>query len=117
MKRAIYSKLIDWKALPDSERKPLILEGARQVGKTWIARNLGENEFETYIELNFEKQTALRSLFESDFNLDRILLAIRAFSGKEVIPGKTLLFFDEIQWAPRGLLALKYFNDELKSRT
>ncbi len=115
MKRTIYSKLIDWKALPDSERKPLILEGARQVGKTWIARNLGENVFETYIELNFEKQTALRSLFESDFNLDRILLAIRAFSGKEVIPGKTLLFFDEIQWAPRGLLALKYFNDELKS--
>lgn len=114
MKRTVYKQLVEWKNIPGNDRKPLILEGARQVGKTWIARELGEKEFETYIELNFEKQTALRSLFELDFDLDRILLAIRAFSGKEVIPGKTLLFFDEIQWAPRGLLALKYFNDSLK---
>ncbi len=114
MKRFVYSQLLDWKRLPDEERKPLLLEGARQVGKTWLARELGTNEFEEYIELNFEKQVALRSLFELDFDLSRILLAISAFSGKDVIPGKTLLFFDEIQWAPRGLLSLKYFNDEMK---
>lgn len=114
MKRFVYSQLRDWKRLPDEERKPLLLEGARQVGKTWLARELGANEFKNYIELNFEKQVALRSLFELDFDLSRILLAISAFSGKDVIPGKTLLFFDEIQWAPRGLLSLKYFNDEMK---
>ena len=114
MKRFVYSQLLDWKRLPNEERKPLLLEGARQVGKTWLARELGANEFEEYIELNFEKQVALRSLFELDFDLSRILLAISAFSGKDVIPGKTLLFFDEIQWAPRGLLSLKYFNDEMK---
>ena len=112
MRRFAYTHLLEWKQTTDNERKPLILECARQVGKTWIARKLGENEFENYIELNFEKQTALRSLFELDFDFNRILLAISAFSGKKVIPGKTLLFLDEIQWAPRGLLSLKYFNDE-----
>lgn len=113
MIRTVYKKLEVWRHLPPEERKPLIIEGARQVGKTWLARELGEKEFEDYIELNFEKQTALRSLFELDFNLERILLAISAFSGKTVVPGKTLLFFDEIQWAPRGLLSLKYFYDEM----
>ena len=96
----------------DSNRKPLLIEGARQVGKTWLARELGNNEFESYIELNFEKQKALRTLFELDFDIQRIMLAISAFSGKTVTPGKTLIFFDEIQWAPRGLLCLKYFKDE-----
>lgn len=82
------------------------------MGKTWLARELGKNEFASYIELNFEKQQALRPLFELDFDIERIMLAISAFSGKTVTPGKTLIFFDEIQWAPRGLLCLKYFNDE-----
>ena len=113
MKRNAYRRLKEWSNLRDGERKPLILEGARQVGKTWLARELGQNEFEDFIELNFEKQVALRSLFDLDFNLDRILLAINAFSGKSVVPGKTLLFFDEIQWASRGLLSLKYFYDEM----
>ena len=113
MYRAVYDKLIEWSRSPVEDRKPLLMEGARQVGKTWLARELGRQEFENFIELNFEKQTALRSLFELDFDLGRILLAISAFSGKQVIPGRTLLFFDEIQWAPRGLLALKYFYDEM----
>lgn len=114
MKRFVYEQLLDWMKIPDEDRKPLILEGARQVGKTWLARRLGADEFENFIELNFEKQPSLRSLFEMDFDPDRIVRAIAAFSGKNVIPGKTLLFLDEIQWAPRGLLALKYFNDDLK---
>lgn len=115
VKRFSYRKLVEWKRTADNDRKPLIIEGARQVGKTWLARELGANEFENYIELNFEKQVALRSLFELDFNLERILLAISAFTGKTVIPGKTLLFLDEIQWAPRGLLALKYFKEDFSS--
>ena len=114
MKRFVYGQLLDWMKLPDGDRKPLILEGARQVGKTWLARELGTEEFENFIELNFEKQPSLRSLFEMDFDSERIFRAIAAFSGKKVIPGKTLLFLDEIQWAPRGLLALKYFNDDIK---
>lgn len=113
MKRFVYAQLLEWKQIPDDERKPLILEGARQVGKTWLARELGRNGFENYIELNFEKQTALRALFEFDFDFGRILLAISAFSGQKVIPGKTLLFLDEVQWAPRGLLSLKYFKEDL----
>ena len=113
MKRLAYKNLEEWAQTPPKQRKPLLMEGARQVGKTWLARELGENAFETFIELNFEKQVALRSLFELDFDLSRILLAITAFSGKKIVPGKTLLFLDEIQWAPRGLLALKYFLDEM----
>lgn len=112
MKRFIYDDLVKWSKKADNNRKPLLIEGARQVGKTWLARELGNNEFESYIELNFEKQKALRTLFELDFDIQRIMLAISAFSGKTVTPGKTLIFFDEIQWAPRGLLCLKYFKDE-----
>ena len=117
MRRFVYTQLLDWKNTPDCERKPLVVEGARQVGKTWLARELGANEFETFIELNFEKQPSLRSLFELDFDFERIFLAIMAFTGKKVEPGKTLLFLDEIQWAPRGLLALKYFNDDVRIKT
>lgn len=112
MKRFVYDSLVAWSRKPDGKRKPLLMEGARQVGKTWLARELGKNEFKSYIELNFEKQKALRSLFELDFDIGRILLAISAFSGKTVTVGETLIFFDEIQWAPRGLLSLKYFYDE-----
>ena len=112
MKRFAYESLVAWSRKPDGKRKPLLMEGARQVGKTWLARELGRNEFKSYIELNFEKQTALRSLFELDFDISRILLAISAFSGKTVTAGETLIFFDEIQWAPRGLLSLKYFFAE-----
>lgn len=111
MYRDAYNALVSWSKLPDGERKPLLIEGARQVGKTWLARELGNKEFDNFIELNFESQTALDDLFKLDFNIDRILLAISAFSGKTVVPGKTLLFFDEIQCAPRGLLSLKYFYD------
>ena len=111
MQRFIYKKAIEWCQIKDGERKPLLLEGARQVGKTWLAREIGKNEFENYIELNFENQPEIRTLFETDFKIDRILLAISAFTGKDIKPGKTLLFFDEIQWAHRGLLALKYFYD------
>ena len=111
MQRFVYDKAVEWCKTKDSERKPLLLEGARQVGKTWLAREIGKNEFENYIELNFENQPEVRTLFEDDFKIERILLAISAFTGKDIKPGKTLLFFDEIQWARRGLLALKYFYD------
>ena len=113
MKRQVFAQLIDWKNTPNDRRKPLILEGARQTGKTWLARELGKTEFLDLIEINFEKMVEARNLFEANFDLNRILLAIQALTGKRVIAGKTLLFFDEIQFARRGLLSLKYFNDEM----
>lgn len=115
MRRTIYNQLLTWKSTPDGLRKPLILEGARQTGKTWLARELGQNEFENFVEINFERIEEARTLFENNFDLQRILLAIQAITGKQVIPGKTLLFFDEIQFARRGLLSLKYFYEDMPS--
>lgn len=115
MRRTIYNQLLTWKNTPDGLRKPLILEGARQTGKTWLARELGLNEFENFVEINFERIEEARTLFENNFDLQRILLAIQAITGKQVIPGKTLLFFDEIQFARRGLLSLKYFYEDMPS--
>lgn len=115
MRRTIYNQLLTWKNTPDGLRKPLILEGARQTGKTWLARELGLNEFENFVEINFERIEEARTLFENNFDLQRMLLAIQAITGKQVIPGKTLLFFDEIQFARRGLLSLKYFYEDMPS--
>ena len=113
MKRDVFTQLLAWKNRPVGQRKPLILEGARQTGKTWLARELGRVEFAEFIEVNFEKMSEARSLFEANFDLNRILLAIQALTGKRVVAGQTLLFFDEIQFAHRGLLSLKYFFDEM----
>jgi len=113
MERKVFTALQTWKNLPATRRKPLILEGARQTGKTWLARELGRREFESFVEINFEQMIELRPLFETNFDLNRILMAIQAVAGKKIIPGKTLLFFDEIQFARRGLLSLKYFLDQM----
>lgn len=114
MKRTVLNELVNWKNRNVGLRKPLILEGARQVGKTWLARELGGLAFAgNYVEVNFEDSENLRTLFEADFDIDRILMSIQSATGKHVFPGRTLLFFDEIQHARRGLLALKYFYDKL----
>ena len=112
MKRYAFDKLVAWKNEADDKRKPLILEGARQTGKTWLARELGRSEFETFIEINFEDVEEMKTLFETDFDIERIIMAVQSVSGKKVVAGKTLLFFDEIQHARRGLLALKYFKEK-----
>lgn len=112
MERTVYKNLVLWAKEPDSIRKPLILEGARQVGKTWLARTLGKNEFESFVEINFEDVEEMKALFEADFDIERIVMSIQSVTGKKVVPGKTLIFFDEIQHARRGLLALKYFKDK-----
>ena len=113
MKRDVFAQLVTWKNRPIGQRKPLILEGAHQTGKTWLARELGRTEFAEFVEVNFEKMSEARSLFEVNFDLHRILLAIQALTGKRIVAGQTLLFFDEIQFARRGLLSLKYFFDEM----
>ncbi len=108
MERTVYQKLLEWKQRPDGVRKPLVMQGARQVGKTWLLEEFGRNEFESVAEINFEEQKQLANLFEEDFDTDRILRAVQIATGVQIVPGKTLIIFDEIQEAPRGVLSLKY---------
>ncbi|MFN4145881.1 MAG: ATP-binding protein [Runella sp.] len=110
MKRAIYEDLLRWKNSPN--RKPLILQGARQVGKTWLMRELGNNEFEQVVYLNFESSQRLKSLFSVDFDIVRIISIIEIEANQKIDPDKTLLIFDEIQEADKGLTALKYFYEQ-----
>ena len=113
MKRKVLEQLIEWRRRSTMHRKPLILEGARQTGKTWLARELGKSEFDNYVEVNFETDDDLQNLFEQNFDIERILLTIQQAKGVPIIAGKTLLFLDEIQYARRGLLSLKYFYEAM----
>lgn len=110
MKRQIYDRLVAWRNKPNSARKPLILRGARQVGKTWILEELGRNEFQNVAYINFEEQRQLSNLFDADFDSERILRSIEIASGVKLIPGETLIIFDEVQSVQRGLLSLKYLH-------
>lgn len=110
MERTAYQALLKWKN--NAHRKPLVIKGARQVGKTWLMKEFGKNEFESVAYINFEKVTQLADLFETDFDIQRILRSIQLTTG--IIPqvGKTLIILDEIQSVKRGLLALKYFHED-----
>ena len=110
MKRDLYKSLVNWKN--SSHRKPLILQGARQVGKTWLMKEFGKNEFEQVVYLNFESSERLKSLFVSDFDIKRILSIVEIEVNQKIQPDKTLLIFDEIQEAGKGLTALKYFCEQ-----
>ena len=110
MKRFIDYYLRKWKQ--SEERKPLLLRGARQVGKTYAVRQLGES-YESFVEVNFEFITNARNVFEIDLDPERIIRDLSMIIGKQIIPGKTLLFFDEIQSVPRALTALRYFYEKL----
>ena len=112
MERTILSRLLDWK---DSEsRKPLILNGARQVGKTWSIREFGSNHFSYFHEFNFETDETLSAVFDRDLNPDRILKELSFIAGRSIVPGN-LIFFDEIQACGRALTSLKYFNEKKKN--
>ena len=95
MQRKIYNKLIDWKN--KSNRKPLILEGARQVGKTWLMQELGKNEYKNFVYVNFDREIWAKNLFEKDYDINRILLQLQAQSNQRIIAGETLIIFDELQ--------------------
>lgn len=95
-----------------SNRKPLLLRGARQVGKTFAVRKLAES-FDTYIEVNFEKKPELKEVFEKDLDPKRLIRILALEYEKEIVPGKTLIFFDEVQEVPRALIALRYFYEEM----
>ncbi len=113
MKRDIYQQLIAWK---HSElRKPLILRGARQVGKTYILLEFAKKEYENYIYLNFDDDPTLDALFSQRFDKEKIITGLSIYGGGvKVLPGSTLIIFDEIQASNNALNSLKYFNERAK---
>lgn len=110
MKRLLFIELNKWRN--SSIRKPLLLRGARQVGKTHVIRQLGD-QFEDFVEINFEKTPDLKKIFEHDLDPFRISRDLSIAVDKKIEPGKTLLFIDEIQEAPKAITALRYFYEEM----
>ena len=110
MYRNIMEELIKWKM--DKERKPLILRGARQVGKTYILKQFGEENYDGVAYFNFDHDTQLNNMFENTKDPAGILEQLAFVYGKAIIPGKTLIIFDEIQECPNALNSLKYFCEE-----
>lgn len=110
MRRIVEQKLLDWKG--STRRKPLIVRGARQVGKTWLVENVLAKEFENLAKIDLEERTDLHVHFSGSLDPKEILEALEISAGK-IVPGKTLLFLDEIQACPRAIMALRYFYEKL----
>ena len=100
MKRIAFNRLKEWKNKPN--RKPLILQGARQVGKTWLMREFGKQEYENTAYINFDKNELMRQLFSKDMDVRRLLQGLELESGTRIKPHETLVIFDEIQENPRS---------------
>lgn len=109
MRREAIKELYEWKSRAD--HKPLILRGARQVGKTWLMKEFAREAYRQFAYINFEDNEIVRQIFQKDFDIERILLALQ-LATDVVIDTGTLILFDEIQEAPRGLTALKYFQEK-----
>ena len=110
MERFLLDELNNWKNAKN--RKPLIIQGARQVGKTWLMKTFGRLAFQQVIYLNFESSERLKNLFIADFNIKRIVSVIEIESNQKIDAENCLLIFDEVQEAERGLTALKYFYEQ-----
>ena len=109
MYRSALTKLQAWKDKPN--RKPLIIRGARQVGKTWLMKEFGRTSFANTAYINFDNNRRMRILFEDDYDLKRIITALQIESGAKITPENTLIIFDEVQEVPQALTALKYFYE------
>ena len=110
MKRIIDYFLLQWKH--DEIRMPLLLRGARQIGKTYAVRQLGKT-YESFVEINLEKNIEAHKAFQENLDPAKMILLLEAATQTNIIPGKTLLFLDEIQSIPRAITALRYFYEEL----
>ncbi|MCD7954518.1 MAG: ATP-binding protein [Lachnospiraceae bacterium] len=110
MYRFAIENLKKWK---DSEyRKPLIIEGARQVGKTWLMKEFARTEYEDVVYINFDRNSRMEALFSADLNIERLIMGLEIYAEKKIDPDKTLLIFDEVQEIPRALSSLKYFYED-----
>lgn len=111
MRRFMYDTLLKWK--DNGDRKPVIIEGIRQCGKTWILKHFGEAEFKDIAYFNFEYDDRLQRIFEGDLNVSRIIKDLGIMRNKSIQPGTTILILDEIQICPRAITSLKYFYENL----
>ena len=110
MKRQAISQLVKWKT--NAERKPLIIRGARQVGKTWLMKEFGKKYYDNLVYLNFDEEDELKSIFESNKNPQRIIELLSMLFEIKILPERTLIIFDEIQECPEALNTLKYFKEK-----
>lgn len=110
MEREMMKELVSWK--DSRRRKPLLLTGARQVGKTWLLKEFGQGYFENVAYVNFDKNLRMTDIFEGSLSSERLLPVLQAESGERIELGKTLLILDEIQEVPRAIQSLKYFYEE-----
>ena len=110
MERNAIQKLIEWKN--SEERKPMVLKGARQVGKTWLMKEFGQNYYNNYVYFNFDEEEELNSIFKTNKNPQRIIELLSMIAGEKIEPESTLIIFDEIQECPEALNALKYFKEK-----
>jgi len=110
MYRMAMEQLKKWKE--KKRRKPLIIRGARQVGKTWLMKEFGRNFYKDSVYVNFDNNARMKSLFEGDLNVERIVTGLELYAGHRIDADKTLLIFDEIQEVPEALSSLKYFNED-----
>lgn len=110
MKRNAIYDLIKWKSSED--RKPMVLKGARQSGKTWLMKEFGKNAYKSFTYFNFDEEEELKSIFETNKNPQRIIELLSLIDGKKILPEETLIIFDEIQECPPALNTLKYFKEK-----
>lgn len=110
MYRSAIENLYKWKE--SKHRKPLIIEGARQVGKTWLMKEFGSTAYADTVYINFDSNSQMAELFASDLNPDRLIMGIELYAGRKINPDNTLLIFDEVQEVPRALSSLKYFYED-----
>ena len=101
--------LIKWK--DNKNRKPLIIRGARQVGKTWLMKEFGKNYYKKCAYVNFDSNTRMKELFSKDLDIDRIIQGLKIETGINIEPENTLIIFDEVQEVPKALTSLKYFYE------
>ena len=110
MRRTAMEKLVAWKS--SDERKPMVLKGARQVGKTWLMKEFGKNYYKSFVYFNFDEEDELKSIFETNKNPQRIIELLSMIAGEKIYPLDTLIIFDEVQECPEALNALKYFKEK-----
>ena len=109
MYRIAIEKLLKWKQ--SKRRKPLIIEGARQVGKTWLMKEFGRQAYADTVYINFDSNSRMAELFASDLDTERLIMGLELYVGRKIDPNNSLLIFDEVQEVPRALSSLKYFYE------